>query len=1097
MSAQPKIRANILIPLLISVFCAWLLFTLMVYLTQRSNIFENVRLRVSQTESYFKARIEDDAMRLGSVLATVDHDPRFLLKYLQRKRDSLYLMGKPLFEQLSSEFHISRLSVIQPSGVCFLRWHDPERYGDSVKRSTFYLSRMTRKQASGIEFSNSVFCVRVTRPFGDPEARVGFIEAGTDIEQLLVELKRGVQSDVAAVVSQSYLGEGQWYNYPVPEGVEPDTLKIFDPIILAHTFDEFPGILEELAQETWPPRNLHRRIFKTDSTKLAAGCIGMVDSDNVFIGHLVIWVDVTEEVKETGRKTARMSIYGGIISLFLIWLLGTVIGRVDRRLAESRALVEISNEQVARSEEKYRSIVETTTEWVWEIDLAGIVRFSNAATKEILGYTPEYLLGRDVYEHVHPEDEEETRVRLAEAVRTKQGWNAAVARRVAQDGSIHYLESNGTPIIDTTGTLTGFSGTDRDITERFQKEEQIRLLANDLRNTLEATSDAILMASYLEAGPTITMANRQFGEIFDFDPSTVIGMLDADIREKAKRCFKDPDAFIAGVEELYQDKERVQTSEMELVYPRWLVLEQWTGPVRDAEGKIIGRIWTFADITQRRKTERARQILQKAVENAVEMVVITDTTGKIENVNPAFEQVTGYTSVEAVGQNANLLKSGAQDAEFYRKMWETIQAGKVWQGKLTNKKKSGELYEESMTITPVRDDEGKIVNYVGIKRDITEETRWQKQAIESEKMASVGLLAAGVAHEFKNYLCAIIGNASHASEHLENRTSIADALEKINRIASNANEIALGLLTFSRQSDTSYEYCNPTDIIDSVLAIVRKELEYRRVELVTNYQTTPPIRIIPGKLQQVLLNLIQNSLDAMEENGGRLDISVKQNEGFLEIWVADNGHGIDSAIVEKIFDPFFSTKGVWGSQARSSGTGLGLSVCRNIIREHDGELLAESIAGEQTIFKIRLPYLDAPCSQEFPLPQDPSANHAKVYCRDDIAFGLLNEHLTSFGWVVQRLQSKSEASEGHPPDAAFLDTGGPAKIRFAKIFNTLISSYPGVKIYLLSEGQREHLLEEYHKNAAGILSWATIIKNDETEGSIAHCRPVDNVGQRQ
>jgi len=1081
MSTQTKISANILVPLLISVFFAWLLFSLMVYLTQRSNIFDSVRMRVSQTESYFKRRIDDDAARLGSVLATIDHDPRFLLKYLQRQRDSLYQIGKPLYEQLNSEFHISQLSVIQPSGICFLRWHDPEQYGDSVKRSTFYLSRMTRKQAAGIEFSNSVFAVRVIRPFGDPQARVGFIEAATEIQHLLEELKAGVQCDVSAVVSKSYLGEGQWYNYPVPEGVEPDTLKIFDPIILAHTFDNFPDILGDFTSDVWPPRNLQSSIFKADSIKLAAGCIGMLDSDNVFIGHLVVWIDVTDMEKEAYRTTARMSIYGGIVSFFLIWILGTVISRVDRRLSESRALVEISTEQLARSEEKYRSIVETTSEWVWEMDTAGMIKFCNAATKGMIGYSAEYLIGRNAFAYVHPDDEGLARDRLAKAARTQQGWEAGVVRWVARDGSIHYLESNAAPVFDSEGELTGFRGTDRDITERFQKEEQIHLLANDLRNTLEATSDGILMVSYLEAGPTITLANRRFGEIFGLDPTAVIGTPDAQVWESIKHRFKDPEIFIDALRSLYSDKDRVFGVEIKLLDPSPVIIEVWTGPVRDAEDTLIGRIWTFADITRRREDERARQILENAVENAVEMVVITDTSGKIEYVNPAFEQRTGYRREEAINQKTSLLKSGKQDPEFYREMWNTIEAGNVWQGKLTNKRKSGELYEQSMTITPVRDANHKIVNYVSIQRDTTEETRWQKQAIESEKMASIGLLAAGVAHEFKNYLCAIIGNASYAGEHIDNRTSTAEALEKINRIASNANEIALGLLTFSRQSDTSYEFCSIADIIDSVLAIVRKELEYRRVELVTNYEKVALIRIIPGKLQQVLLNLIQNSLDAMEETGGHLKISVKQEGTYLEIWVADNGPGIDSSIVEKVFDPFFSTKGVWGNQVKTGGTGLGLSVCRNIIREHDGELLVESNPGHQTIFKIRLPYLDTPISLEFPSPVDKSSTRAKVYCRNDLTFGLLSEHLELYGWTVERIQSKQDAVKGEPPHAAFLDTGGPGKIRFAKIHNALVSTYPDLNVYLFTDGQREYVLDEYHKNAAGILPWSSIVKCNDTD----------------
>ncbi len=1078
MSTQPKIRANLLVPLVISVFVAWLGFTVVVYWTQRSNVFENVKLRTGQTESYFKARIEDNAARLGAVLATIDHDPRFLLKYLQRKRDSLYEVGRPLYHQLQSEFNISRLSVIQPSGICFLRWHDPERYGDSIKRSTFYLSRMTRKPASGIEFSNSMFAVRVIRPFGDPAARVGFIEAGTDIGQLLRELKRGVKSNLAAVVSQSYLGEGQWYNYPVPEGVEPDTLKVFDPIILAHTFEQFPDILGQLAQETWPPRNLRNHIFKADTTRLAAGCIGMLDSDDVFIGHLVVWVDVTEAVRQANHTTARMSMYGGVVSLFLIWVLGLIIGRIDRRLTESRMLVDVKAEELARSEEKYRSIVETTSEWVWEIDRDGTLCFCNATAKEILGYTPEYLVGHKVFEFMDPGDRERVIGETRDAIKKRVGWNNKVLRWTAKDGSTHYLESNATPIFDQESKLVGYRGTDRDITERVQKEEQIHLLANDLRNTLEATSDGILMVSYLQSGPTITMANRRFGELFGLDISNIVGIPDADMRQSLSRCVKDPETFLEGLEQLYVDREAVHSAEIELVIPQPLIIERWTGPVRDNEGNIIGRIWTFADITQRRESERGRKILQNAVENAVEMVVITDTSGNIEYVNPAFEHVTGYSRDEAIGKNTNLLKSGIQDDEFYREMWQTISAGKVWQGKLTNRKKTGDLYEESMTITPVRDAFSNIGNYVGIKRDITDESRWQTQAIESEKMASVGLLAAGVAHEFKNYLCAIIGNASHASEHIDNRSATAEALDKINRIAANANDIALGLLTFSRQSDTAYEYCNVTDIIDSVLAIVRKELEYRRVELITNYQTTAPIRIVPGKLQQVLLNLIQNSLDAIEERQGRLEIAVKQGSGFLEIHVSDNGHGIEPSIIEKIFDPFFSTKGVWGRETQGGGTGLGLSVCRNIIREHDGDLIVESQPGKGSKFTIRLPYQDEPTSHDVPLPDSETNRDAKVYCRDDVSYGLLKEHLAQAGWNIFRIKSRKEATAEPHTKVAFLDTGGAGKIRFAKIYKVLRDSIPDIKLYLLTEGQREYLMDEYHKNAAGIIPWSSIIRED-------------------
>ena len=147
--------------------------------------------------------------------------------------------------------------------------------------------------------------------------------------------------------------------------------------------------------------------------------------------------------------------------------------------------------------------------------------------------------------------------------------------------------------------------------------------------------------------------------------------------------------------------------------------------------------------------------LAMAVEQAAETIVITDTDGTILYVNPAFEKTSGYTRAEALGQNPRLLKSGKHDAEFYRRMWEVLGRGEIWNGHFINRRKDGTLYEEEATISPVRDAAGTIVNYVAVKRDVTREVQLEAQFRQAQKMEAIGQLAGGVAHDFNNILAVI------------------------------------------------------------------------------------------------------------------------------------------------------------------------------------------------------------------------------------------------------------------------------------------------------------------------------------------------------
>jgi two-component system, cell cycle sensor histidine kinase and response regulator CckA len=395
-------------------------------------------------------------------------------------------------------------------------------------------------------------------------------------------------------------------------------------------------------------------------------------------------------------------------------------------------------------------------------------------------------------------------------------------------------------------------------------------------------------------------------------------------------------------------------------HPVWL---EFTNRLIKHREKITGVHGTARDITFRKEAEAERSRLVAAIEQAGDIIVITDSAANILYVNPAFESTTGFKREEIMGKNPNILGSGNQDKAFYAEMWQTLTTGEVWRGHFTNKKKNGTLYEETATISPIKDASGRIINYVAVKRDVTAELALEKQLLHSQKMEAIGTLAGGVAHDLNNLLQAVLGYSDLLLMKKDPSHPDRRKLEVIHQAALDGADLISRILTFSRKGELKSRPVELNDQIRRSENLLRRMLP-RMIEIeLLLADDIGTIEIDPAQLEQVILNLAINAQHAMPD-GGRLileasNVSLKDEytrshlgakEGnYVLFSVTDTGVGIDPGIMERIFEPFFTTK------PSGLGTGLGLSTVHGIVKQHGGYITCYSELGRGTSFKIYFP----------------------------------------------------------------------------------------------------------------------------------------------
>jgi PAS domain S-box-containing protein len=374
------------------------------------------------------------------------------------------------------------------------------------------------------------------------------------------------------------------------------------------------------------------------------------------------------------------------------------------------------------------------------------------------------------------------------------------------------------------------------------------------------------------------------------------------------------------------------------------------------------------DLVHRRRVEDDTfRTLYSAIEQAADLVVITDSAGTIEYVNPAFEKLTGYTRLEVIGQTPRILKSGEQSSALYRDLWRTILSGEVYRGVLVNRKKSGESFIVEKTITPIRNPDGKVAHFISNDRDISERRRLEAALFQAQKMDAIGQLAGGVAHDFNNLLMVISSYAELMQDSIGPAHPLHRNVQEVLSAARRAADLTRQLLAFGRKQAQSLQVLDLNAVLRDISRMLPRLIGEDIVLTISPDAELEKVKLDPVQLEQVVMNLAANARDAMPQ-GGKLTIATRNVEldnayvqarsmvpagRYVLLEVTDSGQGIDAGHLPHIFEPFYTTK------ASGKGTGLGLATVYGIVKQSGGFVWVYSEPGMGTTFKIYFPRVEA------------------------------------------------------------------------------------------------------------------------------------------
>jgi len=674
--------------------------------------------------------------------------------------------------------------------------------------------------------------------------------------------------------------------------------------------------------------------------------------------------------------------------------------------------------------------------WDWDI------------VKNEVSYSNEFhrIFGRHIrnlktfLNSVHPDDREFVEKSINETLCENKPYDIEY-RIILPDESWRVIEARGEATRDKSGQPFKMIGTVQDITEHKRAEEALRESEEKWRSLVDNAPNIIML---VDGNGTIQFINRT---VSGFDVKDTIGTSLYDyIQPEYHDIVKAAFSRVLKTGKIDGYEIRGDGPDGSVVW-----YETRISPIQH-DSEVVGVIQVTSDITERKQMERAlkeeheqldtqneelkaineelqateeelqysNEKLERMFESVTDGIVVADLDSTIIKVNEKAVQMHGFASDdELMGKKTFELIAPHDRKRKANNVWNKLKEGTLSGGEYTLLRADGSEFPGELSTSALKDASGKVIGHITTVRDITERRKAEEREDQLEqelnlasRLASIGQLAAGVAHEINNPLTGVIG-FSHLMMNRDLPNDMKQDLQVINSEALRVAKIVENLLVFAHQRKTGREYMNINDIITRVLELRAYEMKVNNIDVETRLDPELPLTMADtGQLQQVFLNIVLNAEYFMTKahNKGQLVVKTEKINGNIQVSFTDDGAGISPENLDKIFNPFFTTKEV------GKGTGLGLSICHGIITQHKGRIYAQSESGKGATFVIELPIVAEPVQAgkaEVTKKEPHKPRGAKILVVDDEAAILtfLSRLLTEWGHSVETINTADAALE--------------------------------------------------------------------------------------
>ncbi len=764
---------------------------------------------------------------------------------------------------------------------------------------------------------------------------------------------------------------------------------------------------------------------------------------------------------------------------------------LEREIVEHRR-TEAARDHHATRERLFSAAVQSSDDAIVTKSLDGTITGWNPAAERLFGYSANEAIGKSICLIVPPDrtaEVQENLRRIASGERVDHHETV----RLRKDGSPVEVSVSISPIKNPSGEIIGASKIARDVTEAKRTERALQREIEERRRIFESSQDLILI---LDSRGTIVQVNPSCETILGYRPEEMIGRGCGEFirpddlemaREDLRIARRGKRSRISDTRILHKDGHPVALS--------WL--GSWSEPVK--RYFFVGRDMTESRLAQESLRE-SEHLSRNIIETALDAFVQIDENGRILNWNSQAEKIFGWSRAEALGKNAVELIVAETDREAVRSgLRRSLETGEgAYLGRrreIMALHRDGKEFRAEASITALKRREGILFN--GFFRDLTDKIAAEERIRHSEKMEALGQLTGGVAHDFNNILTVITGTIEILADAVAKEPQLAAITKMIDEAAARGAELTQHLLAFARRQPLQPREVDINQLIIDTAKLLRPTLgEQIQIESVFEDETCLAI-VDPNQLTTAILNLALNARDAMP-NGGKLiletgsayldEVYASTNDvrpgHYVLIAVSDTGAGIPSGMLDKVFDPFFTSKGP------GKGTGLGLSMVYGFAKQSAGHVKIYSELGHGTTIKMYLPPgRGAAASLEGVSPQVIEGGHETILVVEDdkLVRDYVLTQLHSLGYLTLEAANAAEAlaivASGKQFDLLFTDVIMPGAMNGRQLADELRRTRPALKV-LYTSGYTENAIIHHGRLDSGVLLLAKPYRKSDLARSI-------------